>query len=808
MKKIYLPFLALTLFFSANAQTVTTGPSTSTSPYLLPITSGYSVTSLLSAGDMVGNYKMCGTPDGTGAFDNGDGTMTLLVNHEFGNTAGISRAHGQPGTFVSKWVINKTSLNVVSGADLIQRVNIWSGTAYTTYSASNTSTLINLGRFCSADLAPVSALYNPYTGRGTQNRIFMNGEETGNEGRLFAHVASGSDAGSSYELPWLGKYSCENALACPNRNDKTIVIGTDDATPGQLYCYIGNKQYTGTDIEKAGLKGGALYGISVLGFYNESNTNTPAANTSFTLINMGNVATMTGATLNTNSNNAGVTNFLRPEDGTWDPANPRDFYFVTTNGFGSPSRLWRLRFTDINNPELGGTITMVLNGTQGNQMFDNLTMDNSGHLYIQEDPGNNAYLSRVWMYDVNTNVATPILEHDPSRFITGGANFLTQDEESSGIIDVQAILGPGKFIFVDQAHYSISGEVVEGGQILLLNSAISATSNPEIAIKGNNTAIAAGNTVVSINDHTQFGNVNLLSALTRTFTVENSGTGTLKVSGIQISGTNAGDFTVLNPFTFPLNVAAGGTAQILVKFAPATTGTRSATINVLCNDLDESFYTYALQGNGTVQEIKVSGNSTEIMAGTTTASTITATDFGNVQWNDTKTYTYEIANTGNGVLTIQSVQTNNTAFAVIQPSSLPLTIQANATVALVVTFAPASPGSKQATITLVSDDSDEANYAFTVSGNGTIDTSIEEAINNNMQAYPIPADQVVFLQVGNAAQAFVTITDLSGKKLYQNSFRAEQGQVSVPTGYFANGTYLIHVTTEHGTESVKIIISH
>lgn len=46
-----------------------------------------------------------------------------------------------------------------------------------------------------------------------------------------------------------------------------------------------------------------------------------------------------------------VTAFLRPEDGVWDPNSKGDFYFVTTNAFTAPSRLWRMRFTDISNPE-------------------------------------------------------------------------------------------------------------------------------------------------------------------------------------------------------------------------------------------------------------------------------------------------------------------------------------------------------------------------------------------------------------------------------------------------------------------------
>jgi hypothetical protein len=81
---------------------------------------------------------------------------------------------------------------------------------------------------------------------------------------------------------------------------------------------------------------------------------------------------MKGSALQTASDAAAVTQFLRPEDGAWDPKNPADFYFVTTNAFTAPSRMWRLRFSDINNPETGGTITAVLDGTEGPKMMDNM----------------------------------------------------------------------------------------------------------------------------------------------------------------------------------------------------------------------------------------------------------------------------------------------------------------------------------------------------------------------------------------------------------------------------------------------------
>ena len=55
---------------------------------------------------------MGGIPDGLGAYDNGNGTFTLLMNHEINNTLGITRAHGAIGAYVSEWVIDKTTLQV------------------------------------------------------------------------------------------------------------------------------------------------------------------------------------------------------------------------------------------------------------------------------------------------------------------------------------------------------------------------------------------------------------------------------------------------------------------------------------------------------------------------------------------------------------------------------------------------------------------------------------------------------------------------------------------------------------------------
>src|SRR5262245_55740551 len=84
-----------------------TGPSSSQSPYLLRSQPGVVTVSLMSVGDSVNlkpdgvtPYRMVGIPDGLGAYDNGDGTFTLLMNHELTPDVGTTRAHGRIGAFV------------------------------------------------------------------------------------------------------------------------------------------------------------------------------------------------------------------------------------------------------------------------------------------------------------------------------------------------------------------------------------------------------------------------------------------------------------------------------------------------------------------------------------------------------------------------------------------------------------------------------------------------------------------------------------------------------------------------------------
>jgi hypothetical protein len=470
------------------------GPSSSEPPYLVRTQPGIVTKSILTTGDSVDDYRMVGIPDGLGAYDNGDGTFTLLSNHEIPSGEGVVRAHGARGAFVSKWTIDKSDLSVISGEDLIQTVNVWDAGLGTWTAASGDAAPNRLNRLCSADLAPISAYFNSATGKGYDGRIFTDGEESSG-GRPFGHVV---ETGQSYELtPWIGNMAFENVVANPDTGDATTVAALDDSTPGQVYVHAGTKTNTGNEVQRAGLVNGKLFGIKVMGVPQTEKDKTDwevGDQFDFQAVDVSAHAGVPGTGANTlegDSAAAGVTNFQRPEDGAWDPKHPSDFYFVTTSNLGPNSagtldghtRLWRLRFDDPADPSQGGEIELLVNGpigtpdspsgtesasSTGPQMMDNITVDDRGRVIIQEDTGNQAYRAGVWIYDISSGSLTRIVQADPEVFSPGGADFITKDEESSGIIPAP-FLGAGAYLLDEQVHEDSSDpELVEGGQYMEL----------------------------------------------------------------------------------------------------------------------------------------------------------------------------------------------------------------------------------------------------------------------------------------------------------------------------------------------------
>jgi len=464
--------------------------------YVIPsLAEGVTIVPLLTTGEAAENgYRMVGIPDGLGLYIE-QNKIIVLMHHELPANAGILRAHGSKGSFVSRWTIEPLSMRMLEGRDLTpspDKVHLWN--AGGGYSAGTTA----WNRFCSADLPLESAFQ--FGNLGTPDRIFLGGEES-DDGQAWARIATGPQEGEAWQLPRLGRMAFENAVACPFGKERTIVLCLDDSDlstapsatgfPSEVYVYIGNKQASGNAIERAGLTNGKLYGIRVA--RNDGSPVTEESNSfgfgnkttdyigmgRFGLVELGpngDVSTLSARELEDESVRKDVMRFQRSEDGCWDPreAHKNDFYFVTTASLsrGSNSRLWRLRFDDLDNPLKGGTIEILLKGGEGQRMFDNIGMDRLGRIMLQEDTGNNPWLAKIWCYSVDNGRFFEVATHDPAQFEPSDplkSTLITQDEESSGIIDASGALGPGWFLFDVQNHKSSSDpELVQGGQLLAM----------------------------------------------------------------------------------------------------------------------------------------------------------------------------------------------------------------------------------------------------------------------------------------------------------------------------------------------------
>lgn len=244
---------------------------------------------------------------------------SLIMNQELRGTQGVDRRHGVNGAFDSVWRIDPKTLEVEEGADLIDpTVRYWD---YGSDSYTDTATAPftqQFNRFCSGYLAAPGQLFNEKTGRGYDGQLYFANEENGDIGRLFGH-------GNPFDRAGL------------TNGHNFVVDMADEAVSSdtQFRATYGKNNPARFD----------------LGSEEEVDWNQP------------------GADQNAESKEDGLA-LNRIEDGAFDPRHPEDFYFVTTaGGNGATSDrdgggIWRLSYDDVERPWEGGTLTLLLDGSE------------------------------------------------------------------------------------------------------------------------------------------------------------------------------------------------------------------------------------------------------------------------------------------------------------------------------------------------------------------------------------------------------------------------------------------------------------
>jgi secreted PhoX family phosphatase len=289
----------------------------------------------------------------------------------------------------------------------------------------------------------------------------------------------------------------------------TVVMGNEDgsATDSQLFMYQGKKTTTGSFADKAGLTNGDLYVVSVPEIANDNAFRAKYGKNKAVDVTFNKTLWNGNMTDQQKDHAAQGTEFSRVEDGEWDPKNPNVYYFLTTQSTKDPiasapnpatptvsrdgGALWRMTFADVKNPMKGATIEMLLNGGESLYLSkpDNLAIDESGHILIQEDPGNNAHVARILAYRISDGKLGVVAEFNKTYFAADATTLITTDEESSGVVNANAFLRKSGdtasyFFFNAQVHATTSKSrldvapvtemdqaAIEGGQFYLLKIA-------------------------------------------------------------------------------------------------------------------------------------------------------------------------------------------------------------------------------------------------------------------------------------------------------------------------------------------------
>ncbi len=113
----------------------------------------------------------------------------------------------------------------------------------------------------------------------------------------------------------------------------------------------------------------------------------------------------------------------------------------------------------------------------------------------------------------------------------------------------------------------------------------------EINVLQNNHTLLSGST-------SSLFATSLNSPLMLNFTIQNqSYADTLHINAINFSGTAAADYSIMSP-VFPVKIAPLASQSLCLIFNPATNGTRSAALEIYCDDSDEGLYLINLYGIG------------------------------------------------------------------------------------------------------------------------------------------------------------------------------------------------------------------
>jgi len=197
---------------------------------------------------------------------------------------------------------------------------------------------------------------------------------------------------------------------------------------------------------------------------------------------------------------------------------------------------------------------------------------------------------------------------------------------------------------------------------------------------------------ISAKSH-DFGSVPVGSSASWDLTVSNLGNAILSVSSVSSSSS---EFTLL-PVSF--DVQPGGSRDVTVTFKPSSRGPKAAVLTILSDDPDEPELTVNLEGVGLAPDISLSASEH---------------DFGDVYVDSSSVWELVVSNEGDIELKV-GISSSDDEFTV-RPDSF--SVAPGGSLSVEVAFRPGTVGSREAKLTVTSDDPDEEVLYVSLRGEG------------------------------------------------------------------------------------------
>ncbi len=248
-------------------------------------------------------------------------------------------------------------------------------------------------------------------------------------------------------------------------------------------------------------------------------------------------------------------------------------------------------------------------------------------------------------------------------------------------------------IFAPTASESVSGNVT-----------VTNTQGASAVIPVTGTGIQAGLSITP--SSFSFGNAVVGTTDSQTLQLSNTGTATLTVSQVSVTGT----IFSITGLTLPLTLNTGQSKTFNVQFSPTSAGAASSTLTITSN-APGSPATVALSGTGVAATLTLSFSSNSI-------------SFGSVNTGTSSTKTETITNTGNSTVQITQISVSGTGYTLNGAS--PVGLSAGQTLTFSVIFDPTVAGSASGTVTVTSN---AAGSPATISLSGTGDPAHSVVLN-------------------------------------------------------------------------------